>query len=73
MTLTEVIVELDKASLLSDITFPKSREAVRWGREFLLDLKDIQIAASDFLEQPTDLRRQLLSECLERLEARAAA
>lgn len=73
MTLTEVVNHLNNPSLLTDITMPQPREAVRWAAEYVLDLRDLQLAAQLYLERPDELRRRLLSDCLERLEARAAA
>lgn len=73
MTHTEVAAELQKPSLLTDITMPKPREAVKWAAEYVLDLKDLLLAVELYLESPDDLRLQLLSTCVENAKARAAA
>lgn len=73
MTPTQVAAELQKPSLLADITHPKPREAVKWGAEYVLDLKDLLLAVDLYLESPDDLRRQLLTTCVDNVKARAAA
>ena len=73
MTLTEVAVELGKPDLLTDITMPKPRAAVKWAREYVLDLKDVLLAVELYLEHPDELRLQLLTDCIANVRGREAA
>jgi hypothetical protein len=73
MTPSEVARHLQSPSLLTDITMPQPREAVKWAAEYVLDLKDLLLTVEMYLEKPDELRRQLMADCFANTKARAAA
>ena len=74
MTPTEVAAQLSNPNLLTDITFPEPRKAIKLAAVYLLDLDEIVFAAELALANPEDrVARDLLAACINNYRGRAAA